>query len=145
MSEPSAINEKFPHPTVTPHVGVPTYRALANIHIQLNANAAAVESPLGNGQLGHLFLTIPPTEYLELSDNIPYVKPVRPAVHPAYPANATEKQIMAIDRIHKNDKQLWARLNATDSALSQQLLTAVEPLYYKALPTRRPDTPTSAR
>ena len=62
----SALNkviESFPHPTIQPIVGQPTYKTLAEVHLKLNTNAASVHSHLVNGKLGILFLTIASTIY----------------------------------------------------------------------------------
>jgi hypothetical protein len=43
------ILEGFPHPTITPVIGIPTYESIAEINLKLNANAASVHSNLGDG------------------------------------------------------------------------------------------------
>jgi hypothetical protein len=44
----------FPHPTIAPITGVPNYESINALNLQLNANAASVQSNLGDGLLGLL-------------------------------------------------------------------------------------------
>ena len=62
------ITERFPYPTVKPIVGLPNYETITELHLQLNANAASVQSNLENGQLGLLYLTVTPEVYRTMSD-----------------------------------------------------------------------------
>ncbi len=57
-SDTSHILEGFPHPTLKPIIGLPTYFVIETLHIQLSANAASVLSALGNGDHGLLRLTV---------------------------------------------------------------------------------------
>jgi hypothetical protein len=61
------VVDGFPHPAIAPIIGVPTYKSINALNLQLNANAASVQSNLGDGLLGLLYLTIPPDEYFALS------------------------------------------------------------------------------
>jgi hypothetical protein len=47
----------FPHPSISPIIGMSTYEALAELNLKLNVNSSLVHSNLGNGQLGLLTLT----------------------------------------------------------------------------------------
>jgi len=78
------IIETFPHPTITPIIGQPTYESIAELHLKLNANAASVHSNRGNGALGLLFLTIKPEVYSTLS-NVPFLPPTNPGSNPSIP------------------------------------------------------------
>ena len=64
-----SIVEGFPFPTVLPIVGEPNYESIAALNQQLNANAASVQSHLGNGVLGLLALTVSPAVYTTLSQD----------------------------------------------------------------------------
>ena len=84
---PSALYkviDSFPHPTIQPIVGQPTYETLAEVHLKFNTNAASVHSHLGNGQLGLLFLTIYPAIY-NTQSNIVFVPPANPGPYPVIP------------------------------------------------------------
>jgi len=71
------ILENFPHPTISPIIGKPTYETLAAVHLKLNTNAASVHSNRGNGQLGYLALTVKEEVYNTLSP-IPFEPPINP-------------------------------------------------------------------
>jgi hypothetical protein len=44
-----SIVDGFPHPNVAPIVGIPTNELIAELNLQLNANAATKQSNLGDG------------------------------------------------------------------------------------------------
>ena len=84
---PSALEkivESFPHPTVTPIVGQPSYETIAELQLKLSTNAASIYSHRGNGRLGLLFLTVKPAVYNTQSTetfappNKPWPKPHDP-------------------------------------------------------------------
>ena len=89
--------EGFPHPQILPIQGQPNYETLAELHVQLNSNAASVHSILGNGQLGLLPLAVSDAVYNTLS-NTPFVVPVNPGSSATpVPAKSTEA---VINNIH---------------------------------------------
>ena len=88
---PSSIEnifDGFLFPMINPIVGTPDYKSIAEIHLKLNSNAASVQSNLGCGMLGLLFLTISTDVYATLSD-VAFVPPVNPVPEPNIPAGAT--------------------------------------------------------
>ena len=126
------IVQGFPHPTVVPINGVPTFETLAALNLQLNANAASVQSNLGDGLLGLLFLTVSPEEYNALS-NTAFIPPVNPGPTPAIPNAATDHQISAIVRQHTHDTNSFNEYLATDKALKQQVIGAIDTMYLHTL------------
>ena len=60
LSALDKVVELFPHPTVQPIVGQPSYETIAELELKLNTNAASVHSNRGDGKLGLLFLTVKP-------------------------------------------------------------------------------------
>jgi hypothetical protein len=54
------IIDGFPHPTIPPILGIPTYATIVDIHLKLNTNAASVYSSLGDGTHGLLALHLKP-------------------------------------------------------------------------------------
>jgi hypothetical protein len=73
--------ESFPHPIIPPIKGLPTYESITDITRLLDTNAASIHSKLGDGQLGHLALTISPAVHATLSA-IPFVTPPNPGPVP---------------------------------------------------------------
>ena len=133
--EGDSIAEEFPHPSIPPILGVPTYTTIAELHLQLNANAASVYSSLGDGAHGLLPLTISLEVYNTLSA-VPFVPPVNPGAQPDIPAGATGSQIAAITREHNENHCIWREYLVTNKALKQQLLAAVNATYYRTLRNR---------
>jgi hypothetical protein len=130
------IVDGFLHPTVLPIIGVPTYETLAALNLQLNANAASVQSNLGNGQLGLLYLTVSPALYATLSATA-FIPPANPGAVPVpLPAGATAAQITAGIRQHATELMLFREYLATDKALKQQVISTVNAMYLRALSHR---------
>jgi hypothetical protein len=128
MSSSGDILEGFPHPTITPVIGIPTYESIAEINLKLNANAASVHSNLGDGAHRLLALTIDPAVYNTISPD-PFVPPANPSTNPVLPNNYTTRQYAASLRIWKEDL-------STGKTLKQQLLAAIDGIYYRSLRNR---------
>jgi hypothetical protein len=126
------VVDGFPHPTIAPIVGVPTYESINALNLQLNANAASVQSNLGDGLLGLLYLTITPAEYNALSATELF-PPENPGAAPTVPYVATESQVATLLRKHKANTNLFKEYIATDKALKQQVIAAVNAMYLKPL------------
>jgi hypothetical protein len=122
----------FPHPTIAPIVGVPTYESINALNLQLNANAALVQFNLGDGLLGLLYLTITPAEYDALSATA-FFPPENPGAAPTVPYAATSSQVATLLREHKANPHLFKEYIATDKALKQQVIAAVYAMYLKPL------------
>lgn len=132
------IIDKFPHAKLPTHKGLPTYAVLAELQLQLNDNAASVPCNLGNGALGHLALTMGKEEHDELS-NVEFIVPTNPGTEPIYPeGGGTQHTIAAAERTFQTRLSVWRIYMATDTALKQQLLCALNPIYYKKI--RHPKT-----
>ena len=99
MPSEGDLIEGFPHPTLTPVIGIPTYESLAEVNLKLNANAASVHSNLGDGAHGLLPLTIDPAVYATIS-NTPFIAPANPGPQPDIPAGATTTQIAELTCHH---------------------------------------------
>ena len=88
---PSSIEkivDGFPFPTINPIIGTPDYKSIADIHLKLNSNAASVQSNIGCGTLGLLFLTVSPAIYATLSTTM-FVPLVNPGLKPSIPTGST--------------------------------------------------------
>jgi hypothetical protein len=126
------IIESFPHPTIMPIVGQPTYETLAEVHLKLNTNAASVQSHLGNGLLGLLYLTVSPAVY-NTQSAVNFTPPANPGPSPIIPANSTGPQIADIRRQHDIATALYKQYDATDKALKSLLIAAVDDTYVRSL------------
>jgi hypothetical protein len=135
---PSAIDSivaGFPFPTVTPIIGEPNYESIAALHLQLNANAASIQSHLGNGHLGLLYLTVSPAVYATLS-NIAFIAPINPGPTAIIPNNATGPQIASIRTAFIENTALFQQYDTADKALKQLLLGAVDEMFVRCLQTK---------
>jgi hypothetical protein len=131
-SDVDHIIDGFPHPTVMPITGVPTYETLAELNLQLNANAASVQSNLGDGRLGLLFLTVSVAEYNTLSA-VAFIAPVNPGAAAVISVGSTAAQIAARQCRHRDAQALFREYRATDKALKQQVIDAVNPMHIRTL------------
>jgi hypothetical protein len=122
----------FPHPILEPIIGTPTYETLANMHLQLNANAASVQSNLGNGQLGLLAITVSDAVYATLSA-LPCVVPVNPGSTPNVPPGTNAANTAFIVRGHTAALRIFREWITTDNAIKQQIISCVEPMYLRAM------------
>ena len=132
MTTVEKIKDAFPHPTIEPIVGQPGYESIKGMHLFLNANAASIISHLGNGRLGLLYLTVQPAVFNTLSAVL-FVPPTNPGPTVTYPAGATQHIIRAADIAHATATRLFQQYDATDRALKQQLLGAVDDMFVSAL------------
>jgi hypothetical protein len=134
-SSPDKIVESFPHPTLMPIVGQPTYETLSEIHLKLNTNAASIQSHLGNGLLGLLFLTVTPAVY-NTQSAVVFTPPANPGPAVAIPQGSTGPQITDLRRQHDHAAALYKEYDATDKALKSLLLSAVDETYVRSLRDR---------
>jgi hypothetical protein len=113
-------------------MGMPNYASIAEVNLRLNAKAASVQSNLGDGTLGILALTVSPAVYTNLANTV-FVVPANPGPQPVIPAQATTHVLAAVTRKHKENLRIWREYLATNKALKQQVLGAVQEMYYKTL------------
>jgi hypothetical protein len=125
----------FPFPTVLPIVGEPTYESIAALHRQLNANAASIQSHLGDGLLGLLPLTVSAAVYNTLSAT-PFLAPVNPGAAPVIPANSSGPQIADLRFTFNTATALFKDYDLADKALKQLLLGAVDDMFVRSLQTK---------
>jgi hypothetical protein len=130
--EDTKISENFPHKTLPPIVGQPTYEAIKDLHLKLNENAVKVHSNLGDGLLGYLGVTVTPAIYNTLSAQ-PFVIPTNPGTTPVFPDNATGPQIANIRQIFKEEATAFKKYVDVCNAISALILEVVDPVYLATL------------
>jgi hypothetical protein len=89
------VVDGFPHLTVSPINDVPNYESISLLNLQLNVNAASVQSNLGDGLLGLLYLTMTPVEYNALSVT-KFFPPENPDAAPTVPYATTDSQVATL-------------------------------------------------
>ena len=132
---PSSIEkivDGFLFPMIDPITGTPDYESIAYIHLKLNLNAASVQSNIGCGTLGLLFLTVLPAVYATLSTTA-FVQPVNPGPEPSIPTGATSAVIADLRYRHTKSTKIFTECENTDKALRQLLLAYTDELYVRYL------------
>jgi hypothetical protein len=123
------IVDGFFHPMIMPIIGIPTYESIAELNLQLNANAASVQSNLGDGQLRLLTLTVSPAIYITLSA-VTFVPPINPGTIPTIPPGTTGAATSAIICQHSTDLTIFREYYlATYNALKQPVIGCVNIMY----------------
>ena len=102
------------------------------LKLLLSTNAASVNSHLGDGFLGLLWLTVTNAVFNTLS-LIPFIPPLNPGSIPVIPAASTQFQITALTDTHKREVAIFQESNNTNKALKQQRLGAVDDMFARAL------------
>ena len=132
---PSSIEkivDRLPFPTINPIIGTPDYENIVDIHLKINLNATSVQSNLGCGTLGLLFLTVLPAVYATLS-TIAFVPPVNPGLQPCIPTGTTGAVIADLRYRHTESTKIFIEYKNTDKALRQLLLVSTDELYVQSL------------
>ena len=90
----------FPHPVITPLTERPSYHAIRDIHLMLNANVTSVPSNRGDGMHGLLFLTVAQAVY-RATTGMDFIAPINPGIHPTIPTNPTATELAHAQREHE--------------------------------------------
>jgi len=108
----------FCHPTLTalPSDQDPKPQDIHTLKKEVHANLKGIHSTWGGGMLGHLALMLTPAEYLQVSNNIPFIAPVHTGNAPVHAAGATQFQI------NKTNCQYQANLQEFDIYHKVQIL-----------------------
>ena len=126
------IVDGFPFPNIDPIIGTPDYKSIVDIHLKLNSNAASVQSYLGCGTLGLLFLPVLPVVYATLSTTT-FVLPVNPGPEPSIPTVLTSAVISDLRYNHTEATKIFTEYENTDKALRQLLLASIDKIYVQSL------------
>ena len=126
------ILEAMPHSSIPPIIGQPTYSSIHEIHQFLSSNAASIQSNLGCGTLGLIYLTLLPTVYATLSATL-FVPPPNPGATATIPSTATALQTSSIRRAHDDSQEVFKEYDNTDKALKKLLISAVDDVFLRAI------------
>ena len=105
------------------------------MHFKLNANSALVQSNLGDGHLGLLYLTVSPAVYNTLSDTV-FVSPVNPGAAAIITSGATAAVIANEHRSFSDATALFKQYDSANKYLKQMLLGAVNKMFVRSLQTK---------
>lgn len=111
----------------------PTRERVLETIAQVNANAASVTtSTLGAPGFGLLGLTLSAAEYQGLTGQA-WIRPDQPDQAPNVAHDATQFQIAEANRQHRVEWEQYNLMLHTDNTLRNQLLSASDDVYYRAL------------
>jgi hypothetical protein len=133
------VLSKFPHPELTSLADTrPTFLSRQRLHAEIQSNAESVPSIRGNGELGHLALTISAAKCLIESNGVAFDPPIHPGAAPDHPAGATAPIITEINHLFLANQKEFTLYTSVAANLKRQLLKAVPELYIEDLrhPTR---------
>ena len=85
----------MPHFSIPPINAQPTYSSIHEIHQFLSSNAVSIQSNLGCGILGLIYLTLLTTVYATLSATL-FIPPPNPGATAKVPSTATAAQTSSI-------------------------------------------------
>lgn len=135
VQTPEEYIKGFPHKVLPKIHGAPNYQSIRLVNKKLAANASTIKTTLGGGRHGYLALCMSPTAYSSYS-LIAFVPPVNPGPIPTFPIRATAVTVAALEATHKENLRAWEEYNAVMQALKNQLIEAVDELYFKAIQDR---------
>ena len=126
------IVESFPHPTVSPIVGQPSYETIVELQLKLNTKAASIYSHLCNGRLGLLLLTVKPAVY-NTQSTVTFDPPTNPGQNSTIPTGSTGLQIVDIIRRKKDQFDKFQTYQQTDQTLKTILIASIDEVYIRLL------------
>ena len=134
----------FQHTKLTEITGKPSYTMLAKLKRELITNVLAMHSNQGGGSHGYRAIIVSDTEYALLVPT-PFVTPKHPGAQPIIPMTTpspTPGVIVQIVRKNTEELHEYREHANIQQAVTKQLVTAIDPLYLKAIQHR--DTGLSA-
>ena len=99
---------------------------------ELKANAASIPTTLGGGTHGYLGLILSPAAYATIAAT-QFIEPIYPGQHPNVPAGTSAANTSTIVRRHTEDLRQWREFKNVNTALKNQLLSALDDIYIRAL------------
>jgi hypothetical protein len=138
MAKPLSVSDimaLFPEKTIekiSSNNERPSWQTINTAQLKLNANALTIDSTVGGGTKGHLFLLTSVAAYTTLVGTA-YVLPVNPGPLPNYPPAASAAAINAATLDHSNAMATFRTSRNVDTALRNMLLELVEPQFLAPL------------
>ena len=110
----------------------PNFDTIQPALVQLNANATSIPTSGGNGELGHLVITIGWASYQALIlGNVNHPPLAAPPAAPMFPQNSTGAQISEVRRTFDDTVHGFKLYHTVDAVLKQQILTSKGDKYVK--------------
>ena len=122
-----------PFPTITCIERQSMLERIYEVNCYLNANAASVQFDLGSGAHGHLALATL-SAILDTLSSVPFfINPLTPGQQQTFRKKSRAAQIKSTRIDHIKETDLLIKYDNTDTALKQQLVGDIDPLYFKAI------------
>jgi hypothetical protein len=127
----------FPHPIPPTVQGGPDYQTIHAIRKLLHANARAIDTHLGGGDLGHLGLIVSDVSYAMVAPETEagpttWIIPTFPGWAPAN-TDGTAAQISAARHSWDEAVHTYSTFTSVQQALKKQIITVFEPMYLDVL------------
>jgi hypothetical protein len=122
----------YPHNVLTKLEGTPTAASIQLLTKEVYSNARSVYSVFGGANHGHLGIAMPPAAYL-LQAQVAFVPPNPVGAQPPHANGDTAAMIGAANRLWDEAKADFNMYTTVKTDLTQQILTAVDTVYFKVL------------
>ena len=122
----------MPNSSIPPIIGQKTYSSIHEIQQYLRSNAASIQSNLGCGTLGLIYLTLSPTVYATLLATL-FVPPPNPGATATINSTATASQTSSIRRSHDESQEVFNKYDNTDKSLKNLLISAFDDIFLRAI------------
>ena len=122
----------LPHAQLTPILGKPTAAGIRQLKKEIYANARSLHSDRGSGINGHLGIVMPNATYF-LRASAAFNAPNHPGAQPIHAVNATAALITSVNCSYDHDLNEFKTYTNIKEKLKQQVLSAVDPIYYQDL------------
>ena len=93
------------------------------------------QPPWAGGTHGYLGLILSPTAYATIAAT-QFIEPIYPGQHPNVPAGTSAANTSTIVRRHTEDQRQWREFKNVNTTLKNQLLSALDDIYIRALKDR---------
>ena len=125
MSSSHTFNDYFVHNHLFHIEGVPNTQALQRVIKELQVNARTVNTSIGGGQYGHLFLILADAEWLVSNGTLPVVLPADLGPFTLTSGFNSPSAIAIAEKAHETSKRNDEKYLSLDIILKNQLLDAI--------------------
>ena len=123
------FDDYFPHKQLDKVAGTPSTKSLQTVFRQLRRNARSVNSSLGGGQYGHLFLVLTEDDWNNLPDTVPVIEPTNPGPFELVGNRPNAATVVVQEKLHDEQKKNYEKFQALKRILKNQLVEAFDSIY----------------
>ena len=115
----------FKHKTPTPIRGQPNNKSLKRLKLECQSNSSSVESDLGGGNHGCLFLVLANEEFATMPNTMPFEPPMCPGPL-VTPSTSTPIAALELKEKHQEEKRMCLECKNVEKALQRHTQDAIE-------------------